>query len=123
MEFSYSYIKTETAQLEIEDIGNVSIEATTSLGFFYYLIIKTYDGFSQILQFGPYQHDFDSQPSKKTIIQSWVRIPFSDKQIIKTIDNFLNDPYKGIVEANLIDREVAYDKVVSMVEYMKNHDY
>lgn len=46
MEFSYSYIKTETAQLEIEDIGNVSIRATSGMGFLHYLIIKTYDGFS-----------------------------------------------------------------------------
>ena len=123
MEFSYSYIKTETAQLEIEDIGNVSIRATSSMGFFHYLIIKTYDGFSQILQFGPYQPDFESQPSKSTITQSWVRIPFTQNKIIKAIDSFLNDPYKSIITAELIDRDEAYDGIKSMVDYMRTHDY
>ena len=123
MRYSYSYVRTETAEIEIDDIGNFSLMATDALGFTYYLTVKTFDGFSQVMTYGPIHPDFDTFPSKKQVTQTWERIAFSQKKIDMIINKWLNNPYYGIVHAEIIDRQALYDGCRSITEYMKNNDF
>ena len=76
MQFSYSYVRTQTEEIDIPDIGNFAIEAVSDKAYTYYLVIKTYDGYSQIMEYGPSMPDFDTFPSKMDVVQRWKRIDF-----------------------------------------------
>lgn len=53
LNFKYFYSRSATGDLEVEDIGNCSIEANDNLGNFYYLLIETNMGFTKIFEYGP----------------------------------------------------------------------
>ena len=56
MNFDYFTVQTVMANIEIEDIGNCAIEANNDNGEFWYLIIRTTLGSTQIFEYGPTIH-------------------------------------------------------------------
>ena len=88
MNFEFFYQEQPTADLEIEDIGNVAIIANNDAGMEYYLILKTDMGLTKSLEYGPSVPDVEDLPMSVTI--KYNQFEFSENKIIKMINKFLN---------------------------------
>lgn len=120
MEKSYNYFETSTflGQLDVDDIGDCTIEANNDQGLVYYLIIKTIYGITHCLETGPFMIDFNELPKVSSI--KYLSFEYSDKRINKIIDSFLNDPNRGITQAKIIDEQEVYENSKDILNYFKN---
>lgn len=116
--FEYFYSREAIGNLDVEDIGNCSIEANDDLGNFYYMVIDTNLGFTRIFEYGPCNSDFNELP--KAVGCTFNRIEFNEKQIQKRIYSFLNAPHRNITQAQLVDRDYALDGCKDIIEYMRD---
>lgn len=101
MTFDYLERVVVDGQLEVDDIGQCAILGRNDLGEEWYLFIKTELGWTEIIEWGPVIPDFDLLPA--TVNISYNRIEWSSYKIEKTIDKFLNNPKRGITQAQLTD--------------------
>lgn len=85
--FEYMIVRTVGAQLDVEDIGECCILGRDDLGQEYYLIITTYMGSTDIIEYGPALPDFEVLP--KSVKYTFDRIDYSEFKIEKRIDKFL----------------------------------
>ena len=113
--FEYFYTKAAIGQLDIEDIGQCCIQANNDEGLFYYLLIETRFGQTKILEYGPAAPDFDELP--KSVVCSFSRIEYSERAIMKRIEEFLNNRFRNITQAQLVDREVLFEDCKSIIDY------
>lgn len=111
--FNYLYIQSSQDTIEIEDIGNIIIEANNDLGQSWLLWISTLLGFSYIIEYGPY-----SQVGKfsEYVNSNFQRIEYSEYKLEKKIDKFLNEPKRFITQVSFIDEHEARQKIKNMVE-------
>ena len=116
--FEYFYSREAIGNLDVEDIGNCSIEANDDLGNFYYMVIDTNLGFTRIFEYGPCNPDFNELP--KAVECTFNRIEFNEKQIQKRIYSFLNAPHRNITQAQLVDRDYVLDGCKDIIEYMRD---
>lgn len=106
MNFPYLYVQQNLDSIDIENIGNVSLQLNNDLGDCWFLIIKTSLGWTTIHEFGPlnasnteelgyhFQYKYDKQE-------------YNDTKLIKRIDKFMNDPKKMITQIFFIDGDEA----------------
>ena len=113
--FEYFYTKTATGQLDIEDIGNCCIQANDDQGLFYYLLIESTLGWTKILEYGPAAPDFDELP--KSVTCHFSRIEFDERKIFKRVDEFLNNRFRNITQAQIVDRNVMFEDCKSILGY------
>ena len=117
MNFDYFYTKQINDSLAVDDIGNCAIEACSDEGARYYLVIKTQLGSSIIFEYGPIIPEINLLP--KTCTCSFRRIAFSENKLIKTIDGFLNNPYRTITQATIVDEAEVYQNCINIIDYVK----
>lgn len=120
MNFEYFTVKTVMADIEIDAIGNCAIEANNDNGEFYYLVIRTNDGSSQVFEYGPTAH---IGILEKSVNCSFQRINYSESKIQKIIKGFLNDPYRNITQARELDIKEALEQCDDMLIYMKTNTF
>ena len=113
--FEYYYTKSAIGELNIEDVGDCCIQACNDEGLFYYLLIETHLGWTKILEYGPAAPDFDELP--KAFNCNFSRIDFDEKRIFKRIDEFLNNRFRNITQAQLVSRDVLFSDCRSILEY------
>ena len=104
-------------ELEIEDLGNCTIEASNDEGMFFYLQIKTSMGWTKITEYGPAMPDFAELP--KSVYCAFSRIEYDDGKISKKINEFLNTPKRNITQAQVVEDFVMYDNCKSILEYIQ----
>lgn len=117
MNFKYSYTHVETAELNIDDIGNCAIESCNADGEYFYLIIVTKEGYSHIIEYGPYNPDFISPPSY--LNYSFRYFMYSMPRLKKIIDTYLNNSLYHLNSAKLITIEEALSKCKPPTIYIK----
>lgn len=113
--FEYFYTKSAFGQLDIEDVGDCCIQACNDEGLFYYLLIESTLGWTKILEYGPAAPDFDELP--KAVNCNFSRIEFDEKKIFKRIDEFLNNRFRNITQAQLVDRSILFEDCKSILDY------
>ena len=103
MQKSFEYIKVQTAMesIEVEDIGNTSLEAWNDFGLRWYFYSETDTGMTTIKEFGPLCSSLDT--SKLSFEYSLERKEYNEKYICKRIANFLNNPKREITQVNNIE--------------------
>lgn len=116
MQFDYCITTVVGAQIDIEDMGNVCLEAINLKGEHFFLIIKTDLGWVQILEYGPIVPDVSSLPD--TVICNYKRIEYSEYKLDKLITKFLNDGSRGIETAQVIDEDFAKEQMRNLVDYI-----
>lgn len=116
-DFEYFTKVVVNASLSIEDIGECAIRANNDLGYFWFLVIQTELGLSEIFEVGPIMIDIDELP--KACNWSYRRIQYSDTKLSKIIDNFLNDGYRCITQAEEITVEEAKENFRNLADYIK----
>lgn len=120
MEFDYFKQTMSMASLEVEDIGNVCIEANTDLGECFYLIIKTTMGTTNIVTYGPIVPGIDIL--EKECSCSFKRMDFNEGKIIGVIKNFLNQPKKLITQAQIVELEKVCENCINIIDYIRKED-
>ena len=77
MNFSYSYTRQATGDIEIDDIGNCNIVAYNDNADEFYLRITTEDGWSTIIDAGPVTPDLEP----KYFAMFYKKLEFNEKKI------------------------------------------
>lgn len=116
--FNYLYMTEAQDVLDIEDIGNVCIQANNDVGQNWILYIKTSLGFSYIIEYGPFQYNKNTEYLNST----FQRIEYSEYKLEKKIDKFLNEPRRMITQVQFIDEDEAFELIKNVVEVM-NESY
>lgn len=124
MQFEYLQQITSMASLEVDDIGNTAIQCFSDYGETKVLIIRTIDGISEIIEFGPVNTDVKQLPD--FVSYTYTRIEFNQRKIAKIISKFIND--KIITQAQEIDFDSAKEVIKNLVDYVNlpkesNDDY
>ena len=105
-EFDNQYVPQNF--IEIENIGNVCIEAINETdGLFYYLLIKTSLGTTSIFEYGPVIPDIDKLFDNYNV--SFNREQYNEKKLKIFISKWLNDRMKKITAANKIEEKSFLD--------------
>ena len=116
-DFEYFTKVVVNASISIEDIGNCAIRANNDLGSFWFLIIQTELGFSEIFEYGPFIFNVEELP--KSCNWFYKRISYSENALSKIIDKFLNDGYRCITQAEEISMEEAKENCRNLADYIK----
>lgn len=114
MTFEYIQKVTVEGELEVDNIGDCVISAVDVLTYSYYLIIKTVLGFTEIIEYGPILEGIEQLPSSYSV--RYDRIEYNQGKIERVIDRFLNNPKRGIVQAQVITLEEAKPFLVNPID-------
>lgn len=118
IEFNSQYVPQNF--LDIDSVGNVCIEAVDEEdGFYYYLLIKTSLGTSSIFQYGPVIPDLDQLPDNYSALYS--RQNFNDRKILALIKQWLNDRYKRISSAKIVDEQIFLDNFRDITQVVRDY--
>lgn len=115
MIFQYTYIGTFLNEINIEDIGNCALVATTDLGSKYVLVIDTMLGYSRIFNYGPINTSLDLLPQQSYC--NFKRIEFSERKLQKEINNFIN--IRDINKVEVVEHGEALDICRDFISYMR----
>lgn len=103
--------------IEISDLGQCAIEATTNDMMNLYMIINTSMGQTTIATCGPIIQDVDMLPNGFTT--SLTRMDYNEAKISKAISLFLNNKKIKIIQAMEVEKEVALDNFKDLGAYIK----
>ena len=114
MQFEYLQQITAQESIDIDDIGNTAIQCWSNYGETKVLIIKTMDGITEIIEFGPVNTDINELPDR--VIYNYQRFEFNQGKIIKIINKFINDEIVSQVrEVTFIE---AKNVIKNLVDYI-----
>lgn len=116
MRFEYLQRVIVDAELEVDNIGDVVIQANNDLAEEFYLIIKTELGWVEVIESGPIVPDLNLLPLNYNIKYS--RFEYNQSKIERIIDKFLNDPKRIITQAKIVELEDIVDNIVNPVTKM-----
>lgn len=118
MIFDYSALSVFTKSIDVDDIGNTAIRATSDEGLQYYMVIKTVMGITSILKFGAIVPDIQALVNNFSVL--YQKIDYKEKLIQKSILQFINDPKKRITdveEVSVKEALEAFPNVSNSFEY------
>lgn len=116
----YGKITTSTELLDIDDIGNVNIVASTDIGDESYLIIRTNLGICYVFTYGPINPDIQELPS---FVNCTLRkFQYNEKMLLRTIETFINKN-ENIAKAEIVDdQNILLSRCRDLLEYMRNNE-
>ena len=114
MKFDYLYKIQKESSIEIEDIGNCALDVFNDLGFEWLLLVRTIDGMTHIVEFGPIVANLEYLPAN--VSYTYNRFEYSDSKIYKRIEKFLADGYRNITQAFEIEQKEAKEKMKNLVD-------
>lgn len=103
---NYQQTKTYACSLDIPDIGDCALRCTSADFEDYYLVVQTIMGKSFILTFGPVIADVYALEDNFALF--YRKMDYKEAQIIKAINNLVNDAHKNINEVELIEPKDAF---------------
>ena len=114
MNFPYLFVKQNLDSIEIENIGNFSIQLNNDLGETWYIVIYTTLGWTTVHTFGPlsledntllynFQYNYEYQE-------------YNDQKLVKKIDKFINDPKKVITQIFFVDKDETLERLKHLHE-------
>ena len=116
MNFEYLITTKKEQSIDIKNIGTCALDAYNDLGFEYLLIIKTREGLTEIIEYGPLIPDLEYLPAN--VSYTYNRIDFSESKIIKRINKFLVEGCRGITQVFEIELEEAKEKIRNLVDFV-----
>ena len=114
MNFPYLYVQQNLDSIDIEDIGNVSLQLNNDLGECWYLLVSTNLGWTTIQTFGPVNLTDDIIPYH--FQYNYDLMEFSDTKLIKRIDKFINDPKRVITQIFFVSKDESLEKLKRLHE-------
>lgn len=114
MNFPYLYTQQNLDSINIEDIGNVALQANNDSCECWYLTISTNLGWTKIQSFGPVNLEGDILPYH--FQYNYDYIEYNDVKLIKRIDKFINDPKRLITQIFFTSEEEVIRKLKNLHE-------
>lgn len=118
MIFEYLPEEVFTKQLDIVDIGNVSLRSLTGSAEEYYLLIKTIMGKSTIVKFGP------TMPDSNLLLPffslSCKKVDYKESILQKEINLFIQDTKKNIIDVQEITEVEVLAALPDIVDSIQN---
>lgn len=114
MTFEYLQRVIVDGTLEVENIGECVLQGNNDVGEFFYLIILTHLGWTEILEYGPCVPDFDILQAAYNI--KYTRKEYNEGFIERTIDKFLNNPKYMITQASVVQLEDIREDLVNPID-------
>lgn len=115
MLFEFNPQEQFMSSLIIEDIGNVAIRGANNEGEVYFIGTQTAYGKTVIVKFGPVLDDvallLDS------FFLSYTKIDYKEQKINKEISGLLNDPKKGITEAEIVSQQEMWQALPKVAQF------
>lgn len=108
--FDYLYTVKAEDSIEIEDIGNCSIQVFNDLGYYWFLSIKTDLGDSYIKTLGPFHVDNIFKFSKGFNF-NYTKFEYKESKLTNIIDNFINDPKKLISQVLIVEEDQIWNDI------------
>ena len=118
MIFEYSVQKTFNESIDVVDIGNTALRCHGSKLDFYYIILKTIMGKTNIIKFGPVVPDVDVLFNDFTV--SYKKIDYKENLIEKEVDKFINDYKKEITLVEEITEYEAWQDFPAIQQFFEN---
>lgn len=99
--FKFNNYKTALNEITIPAVGDFVIEAINEDDqFYYYLLVKTYLGTTNIYWYGPIIPDINELLDKYSC--NYFKMSYNEKKLNSFIDKWLNDSKKKISAVNII---------------------
>ena len=118
VQFNNQYVPQNT--LELESVGNVCIEGINmDDGLHYYLLIRTSMGTSSIFQYGPIVPDMGKSYNYYNV--SYNREQFNERKLGMFISKWINDKFKRISSARVIDENCFLDNYIDIPYIINNY--
>lgn len=86
-EFRYNTQMMQIDSINVEDIGNCALEAIDEDNCYYYIIVRTVSGFSDVITFGPVIPDIDLLPTGYE--STFNHMSYTDLKIQKLIQKWV----------------------------------
>ena len=118
MIFEYSVQKTFNESIDVVDIGNTALRCHGTKLDFYYIILKTVMGKTNIIKFGPVMPDIDVLFNDFTV--SYKKIDYKENLIEKEVDKFINDYKKEITLVEEITEYDAWQDFPAIQQFFEN---
>ena len=119
MTFEYLQDVKFLDSIDIDDIGNVTLEALNDLGDQWYLDISTHLGYTDIVTIGPLVADSNQLGLQFSFYIQ--KIEYNDRKIITTIQKFINDPKKSISQLFFTSHDQICDRLKNLQEIQINY--
>lgn len=122
MEFKYNKVSVATDSVTVEDIGNTCIRVITEEEECYYLLIKTKNGKSTLIIYGPKELGEDSLLNK--VNYSYEKIDYSSKKLSIIINTFINSPKNKhkVINVQPIDSTEMLNEIIDFCAYCINDE-
>lgn len=114
MTFEYLQRIVVDAQLDIENIGDCYLRAYNDFGEEFYLIIKTQLGETEVIEYGPCVPELQMLHQNYQITYS--RFEYNQGKLERIIDKFLNNPKRGITQAEVSSLELFRKNLVNPID-------
>lgn len=103
----FEYLKTAQYldSIEIESIGNCTLQAINDIANCWVLLISTELGNSTVIEAGPIDLDFDEVAPSVYI--SRTQFEYNEKRLHKSIHDFINNPKRNITTVELIEQDIG----------------
>lgn len=102
--------------VDIDNTGNFALEAQNDLGMFWFLVVRTLLGNSEVLSFGPI--DIDSDEPLSSYECSYNTDEYNERKLNKTIRLWLNDRVKHLIDARPVEISEALSHMPDMHTFM-----
>lgn len=114
MTFEYLQDVKFMDSIDIEDIGNVQLEALNDLGDQWYLDIHTSLGYTKIVTIGPLMAD--SNNTGFSFNFNYQYMEYNDKKLVVIIDKFINDVKKNISQLFFTSHDAIQTRLAALDE-------
>lgn len=122
MEINYLGTFSYLDSIEIDNLGNFTLECISDDGYYYYMVVKTFQGVASIFTWGPIIPDIELIPEAKGKDGAYqfklTRIKWNEKKIGNTIYSFINNKDRQISSVRLINEKDALPQIKDMADYI-----
>jgi len=108
--------------LDIDNQGEFALEACNDDGYFYYMVVKTFQGTVSIFTWGPIIPDMELIPEARGKEGAYTfkltRLKWNEKKIKNTVTAWITNRDRGITQAKLISEQEALIQIKDMQKYI-----
>ena len=114
MTFEYLQRVVIEAELDVDNIGQCVLQANNDFGEEFYLVIVTELGWTEVFEYGPCTPALEELPVSYQI--SYSRFEYNEGKIERIIDKFLNNPKRGITQAQIANLDEIRPFMVNPID-------
>ena len=118
--FEYMYETVSRDSIEIEDIGNCALECFNDHGEVYYLIVNTKLGYTEIIEFGPYDIAAGEPIVQRKFNFNYKRMDYDDYRVESAIEAFITDKHKKVTQVVEASQQYVLDKLQDVKSCIKH---